>query len=280
VLMRLERAHTEVVQVESERARTARMRAVGSLVGLKQVNFTDLALSLYLPAGPSLDRSFHHALLKDLQRDYERTGGCAEQPALRREMKAVQQFLDARSQGGKAVAIFSCSPADFFQVRPLPGDVAAQVWIDRSLHLDPLVSAIAEHPPALLVAVDKERARVFRLFLDEIEELADIAGEPINRQAQGGWAQSRFQRHEDLHAEANVRRVVRWILQLPPGLFTRVAVAGPVEARASFINQLPNRIHGALIELSAPLYLQSSSLAQHLRRAYLRSTLVPQGFRP
>jgi peptide subunit release factor 1 (eRF1) len=271
VLGRLARAHSEVMQVASERARPASIRAVGLLVGLKQVNFTDLALSLYLPAGPSLDRSFHHALLKDLQRDYERTGSSAEQSALRREMKAAQQFLDARSQGGKALAIFSCTPADFVQVRHLPGEVAAQVWIDRSLHLDPLVSAIAEHPPALLVAVDKERARVFRLFLDDIEELADIAGEPIKRQEQGGWAQSRFQRHEDLHAEGNVRRVVRWILQLPPGLFTRVAVAGPIEARVSFINQLPNRLRGAVIELSAPLYLDSPSLAEHLRGAYLRS---------
>jgi peptide subunit release factor 1 (eRF1) len=243
---------------------------VGLLVGLRQVNFKDLALSLYLPAGPSLDRSFHHALLKDLQRDYERTGGSAEQSALRREMQAVQQFLGARSEGGKALAIFSCTPADFVQVRHLPGDVAAQLWIDRWLHLDPLVSAIAEHPPALLVAVDKERARVFRLFLDEIEELADIAGEPIKRQAQGGWAQSRFQRHEDLHAEGNIRRAVRWMLQLPPGLFTRIAVAGPVEARASFINQLPGRLRAAVIELAAPLYLESSSLAEHLRGAYLQ----------
>jgi Bacterial archaeo-eukaryotic release factor family 10 len=111
--------------------------------------------------------------------------------------------------------------------------VPAQLWIDRWLHLDPLVSAIAQQPPALLVAVDKERAPVFRLVLDEIEELADIAGEPINRQGQGGWAQSRFQRHEDLHADWNVRRVVRWILRLPPGLFTRIAVAGPVEARTT-----------------------------------------------
>jgi peptide subunit release factor 1 (eRF1) len=280
VLVRLARAHSEVMQVDSERARTARIRAVGLLVGLSQVNFTELALSLYLPAGPSLDRSFHHALLKDLQRDYERTGGSAEQAALRREMKAVQQFLDARSQGGKALAIFSCTSANFAQVRHLAGNVPAQLWIDRWLNLDPLVSAIAEQPPALLVAVDKERARVFRLVLDEIEELADITGEPIKRQAQGGWAQSRFQRHEDLHAEANVRQVVRWILQLPPGLFTRVAVAGPVEARVSFINQLPSRLHSAVIEVSAPLYLQSPSLAEHLRRAYLRSTLAPQGFRP
>ncbi len=258
------------MQVASEGARGAGIRAVGLLAGLRQVRFTDLALSLYLPAGPSLDQSFHHALLKDLQRDYERTGRSAEQAALRRELKAVRQFLDASSQGGKALAIFSCTPADFAQVRHLPGDVSAQLWIDRWLHLDPLISAIAEHPPALLVAVDKERARVFRLVLDEIEELADIAGEPIKRQAQGGWAQSRFQRHEDLHAEGNVRRTVRWILQLPPGLFTRVAVAGPVEARASFINQLPGRLRAAVIELSAPLYLQSSSLAEHLRGAYLQ----------
>jgi peptide chain release factor subunit 1 len=245
---------------------------VGFLAGLRQVNFTDLALSLYLPAGPSLDQGVHHALLKDLQRDYERTGGSAKQAALRRELKAVQRFLDARSQGGRSLAIFSCTPAGFSQVRPLPGDVPAQVWVDRWLHLEPLLTAIAQHPPALLVAVDKERARVFRLDLDEIEELADIAGEPIKRQAQGGWAQSRFQRHEDLHAEGNIRRVVRWILELPPGLFTRVAVAGPVEARTSFINQLPSRLHGAVIELSAPLYLESSSLAEHLRGAYLRSS--------
>jgi peptide subunit release factor 1 (eRF1) len=268
VLGRLERAHSEVMQVTSQRARTTGKTAVGLLAGLRQVRFTDLALSLYLPAGPSLDQRFHHALLKDLQRDFERTGRSAEEAALRRELKAVQQFLDERSQGGKSLAIFSCTPAGFFQVRHLPGDVPAQVWIDRWLHLDPLVSAIAEHPPALLVAVDKERARVFRLFLDDIEELADIAGEPIKRQAQGGWAQSRFQRHEDLHAEGNVRRVVRWILQLPPGLFTRLAVAGPIEARVSFINQLPSRLRGAVIEISAPLYLDSPSLAEHLRGVY------------
>lgn len=263
------------MQVVSERSRAAGIQAVGLLAGLRQVRFTDLALSLYLPGGPSLDQSFHRALLKDLQREYGQTGRSIEQAALARELKAVQQFLDDRSQGGRSLAIFSCTPAGFFQVRHLPGNVRAQIWIDRWLQLDPLVSALAECPPALLVAVDKERVRVFRLVLDEIEELADIAGEPIKRQAQGGWAQSRFQRHEDLHAEWNVRRTVRWILQLRPGLFTHIALAGPVEARASFINQLPTRLQGAVIQLSAPLYLESARLARHLRGAYRQAVAGP-----
>ena len=257
------------MQVASKRVDAAEVRTVGLLAGLRQVTFTDLALSLYLPGGPSLDQSFHHALLKDLQRDYDRTGHSAEHDALRREFKAVQEFLDDHPQGGKPLAIFSCTLTDFFEVRHLPGDVPAQLWIDRSLHLEPLIKILAGYPPALLVAVDKERTRVFRLVLDETEELSDIAGEPIKRHAQGGWSQSRFQHHEDFHAESNISRTVRLIVQLPPHLLTCIAVAGPVEARASFINQLPAHLRPSVIELSAPLYLRSARLADHLRDAYL-----------
>jgi hypothetical protein len=262
--------HSQAMQVASERTREARIRAVSLLAGLRPVRFTELALSLYLPAGPSLDQRYHHALLKNLHRDYERTGGAVEQDALGRELKAVRQFLDEHPQGGKPLAIFSCTLAGFFEVRRLPGDVPVQLWTDRSLHLEPLVEVFAGYPPALLVGVDKERARVFRLVLDETEELADMRGESIHRQQQGGWAQSRFQHHEDLHADWNIRRIVRWIVRLAPLSLSCIAVAGPPEARASFMHQLPERLREAVIELSAPLYLESPSLAEHLRHVYLQ----------
>jgi Bacterial archaeo-eukaryotic release factor family 10 len=262
--------HSQPMQIASETTREPRISAVSLLAGLRPVWFTELALSLYLPAGPSLDQSYHHALLKNLHRDYERTGSAVEQNALGRELKAVQQFLDEHPQGGKPLAIFSCAPAGFFEVRRLPGDVRAQLWTDHSLHLEPLLEAFVAYPPALLVGVDKERARVFRLVLDETEELADMRGESIHRQQQGGWAQSRFQHHEDLHADWNIRRIVRWIVRLAPLSLSCIAVAGPPEARASFIHQLPERLRKAVMELSAPLYLESPSLAEHLRDAYLR----------
>ncbi|HYM50464.1 MAG TPA: Vms1/Ankzf1 family peptidyl-tRNA hydrolase [Candidatus Limnocylindrales bacterium] len=232
---------------------------------LQQAQFEGLALSLYLPAGPALDQAFHHALLKDLERDWTKVLTREKRLALEREIRRVGAFLDQRSAGGRPLAIFSSEPADLLEIYRLPSDVTAELRIDRRLYLDPLVSMLGVLP-LLIVAVDKERGRVFTSILDRVQQVAELRGEPIKHQRQGGWSQEKYQRREDLRAEGNARAVVDWIVRHRETYPGPIVVVGPPKARATFIQQLPDPLHAALLgEFAAPLYATSGALTEQLR---------------
>ena len=215
---------------------------IDPIAELQRLQFKDFALSLYLPASPALDQAFHHALLKDLLRDWSNVMSGRRRLALDREMKRTRRFFDERSAGGRPLAIFACEPASLFEVYRLPQDVAAQLWVDRQLHLNPLLEMLDRHTESLIVAVDKERARVFRRVLTRLDRVAELRGEPIKRQRQGGWSAEKFQRHEDQKSEGNVQAAVDWIAAHRDAYPGPITVIGPPEARAQLLRALPDSL--------------------------------------
>ncbi len=239
---------------------------VDPLARLAQARFEDFALTLYLGRGPALDQSFHHALLKDPEKQQETNLDAQRVHALHRELLRVRRFLDFEFQGGKPLAVFSSEPAGFLETRRLPEDVGNRLWVDRELHLEPLQRLLERHPPAVIAVVEKERVRIFILILDRVEPLADLRGDPVKRHRQGGWSDTRYQRRADLDAESNLKAAADWMTSRfgdPPG---PVYLAGPIEARASFVHHLTDQWHDAVVsELSVPAYLESPELDERIR---------------
>lgn len=238
---------------------------IDPIAELQQAEFPELALSLYLPANPALDQPYHHAILKQLLRDWSDVMSPLRRRALEREMKRTSSFFDERSVGGWPLAIFACEPADFFEVYRLPQDVTAQLWVSRRLQLDPLLQML-RHSASLIVATDKERARLFGRVLTAVSEVAALEGKSIDRQRQGGCSAEKFQRHEDLKSEGNIKAVVDWIVLHRDAYPGPITVIGPPEAREELLAALPKSLQRAVLTQTAgPLYLPTGTLEQRLR---------------
>jgi peptide chain release factor subunit 1 len=236
------------------------------LARLRQVRLQDLALSVYLPPGPALDRRYYQAALKDLEK--EQTGLDKDaRCALDRELTRARSYLEQYHPSGKALCMFSCEPARLFEAGQLPRDAGARLTLASKLDLEPLIAIAREHPPALVVVADKARARVFTVTLGECEEVADLEGDPVRRHRQGGWSDRRFQRHEDELAHGNLKAAVDWIDSFAPA-GARLYVAGPPEARSGFKHLLPKRLHQSLAgEFAANLGISPTQLLDRLKAA-------------
>jgi hypothetical protein len=224
--------------------------------------FEEMALSLYLPAGPAPDRKFHHALIKDLEREWKEDAECGS--AAQRELAVVKRFLDARSFAGRPLAIFSYEPRSIFEVRLLPEELGTILKFDHRFYVEPLRKLLRRHPPAVVAVVDKEHARVFEVVLGDCQEVAEFEGEPVKHHKQGGSHQASNQRHMENLAHSNLKAAVDW-LAARTGPPAPLYVGGPTEARSSFIRLLPKRVRERVAgEFPAQLTIAPAELLEKM----------------
>lgn len=234
---------------------------------LAALRFPELALSAYLPTDRGAGHGYYRAVLDDLvAADLHKLSG-RERSALRRETPAVEAALAKRRFDCPAVAVFSCQPRGLLRiwrlVEPLPG----RITVARELDLAPVRLQLYSHSPALAVIVDKHRARLYALVLDELTEVGQVEGLPIRRHKQGGWSATALQRRQDEHARGNLSEVADAVTRLlERDGYRRLILAGPPEARCALKALLPAPVPGLLTtEGSVPMYASGNELTARLR---------------
>src|SRR6185295_7934426 len=132
---------------------------------------TDCAISFYFqPSRPKNKSHREDAILaKDLVRQALREAqkdgrnGCA-----RSDLQRIQE-LSADWQGSKtAKVVFACSSRNLWREFDFFTDLATtELFVNRRFHLKPLVLVLRAQPRLWAVVVDRHRARIFDLYLDE-----------------------------------------------------------------------------------------------------------------
>lgn len=140
--------------------------------------------------------------------------------------------------------------------------ISASCHWRRGAFLRPVVEAMDEHERYGVVLTDKQRARIFTLYMGELVEHTDLLSPTSRRTATTGtdrwWSQKRFQRHHDGEVAAHAKRVVEALADLSlRSPFDRLIVAGPTEAASQVARLLPKRLHGKLAE-TVPLAVTAS----------------------
>ncbi len=231
-----------------------------------QINGQPPILSVYLEAGPVRDQKFHESLLTDLAK---RQNGEAEGPlerTVQRELRRIRSYLELYPADGQPLAIFSGLEAGIFEVHRLPETVTTQMWIEDHRHDEPLLTLLKRHPRTVIVAADKERARIFVEALGEIHLVQEVTGEPIRRHRQGGIHRAPYQRRIDIHSDRNLHAVAEWLDHYIDGSHPAIYLAGPPEAMSSLREQLSPKLQRAVLgELHVPLYMKTPQLAEELR---------------
>jgi len=187
------------------------------------------------------------ALLRRLRSD------APEDEALARAADRALALLEETAPQGRTALVVINEGAGVAEVHPLRVRLAHGVWWKRGAHLRPLLEAMDEYERYAVVLTDKQRARIFTIYMGEITEHEDLWSPTEGRVAATArderWSQARQQRHHDQQVAHHAKRVVEALQELALRLrFDRLIVAGPTEAAAAVARLLPKRLHGKLVE--------------------------------
>jgi peptide subunit release factor 1 (eRF1) len=209
-----------------------------------RVSPTGKVLSVYLATGPQQAegqgyilslRDGCRALRADLPPGDERKFEAAV-------AQAESYIAETLTPGGPGVAIFASGSPEYFHVAPLPSLPVDEVVWDSGPQLHQLQAVLDDYERVAVALFDKERTRLFSVFLGEIESQQSFEDEVPGKQATGDWfalAQARYARHHEEHVARHAKRTVTALMEmLRTRPFDRLFLAGPDEALTMLRGQL------------------------------------------
>jgi peptide chain release factor subunit 1 len=191
-----------------------------------------------------------------------------ERGALERDLERIGHWFrnEFSRDGVRGVAVFAAGLADLFLPLTLQSPVDNEVRISSQLYLAPLVRLVGLGDGALVAYVGRERGDVYRLSAGQLTPLVDERAEVPGRHDQGGWSQSRYERHIETIVDRHLREVAealdRCVRRLKD---VRVVLAGSEQTRSGFEELLAPETRAALVgwvaveaHVDAPRLLEAS----------------------
>ena len=206
-------------------------------------------LSLYLGLEPRRQvKGSYRAVFEDLVKETRASLDETTREVLEKETRLVGEWIEGHRPGGKGLAVFSSSADQFWRAYFLPVCVEDHMAFEPRPDVAPLFDVVDEYERYVVALVDKEKARLFAVFVGQIEELDMLEDEVPPRTDQGGLSQSHFQRHHELHVLWHLKRVVDHLARLfGRRKFDRLILAGHEEATSELRRLLPRALAHRLI---------------------------------
>jgi peptide chain release factor subunit 1 len=100
----------------------------------------------------------------------------------------------------------------------------------------------------IVAVVSREQGRIYRLRGGRLQDVADLTEEQPGRHDQGGWSQSRFQRHIENLVLEHLKAVADELGKLVRARHaTRLVIVCAEEMRTEFENALPTEARNAIV---------------------------------
>jgi peptide subunit release factor 1 (eRF1) len=204
-------------------------------------------LSVYLEVDQSRAANLRGEFVTALKarlRAIEQRLGEAQREAFRADADRVLRFVADHEPRAKTLVAFADDSAGFFWSGELRASLPTDARWEPKPYLRPLLEVVDEHEPYAVVLVDKQRARLFTVFLGEVEEEREaIAAADVRHKKASGtdhWrSHMRFQRQDDMHVQSHLRQVAHLLEEVARGtVFHRLVLAGPVEATSELARVL------------------------------------------
>jgi peptide chain release factor subunit 1 len=220
-------------------------------------------LSIYLNVDQSravnLNRGFEAALRNLLRKLEEKTEEIVQRKDL---LSAVEHALHAVQQYGphaRSLVMF-CEPGGVLWQRELTVSIESSVRWGGRPYIRPLLEAFEEFKRYAVVLTDKGQARLFTVFLDQIEEHVDaLATEEVKHikspGSDHGRSQMQVQRKADGHVRHHLKNVAELLVQVADEhSFEHLILAGPVAATNELQGLLPTPLRRTLVgTLAVPM---------------------------
>ncbi|HWP58955.1 MAG TPA: VLRF1 family aeRF1-type release factor [Candidatus Acidoferrales bacterium] len=213
-------------------------------------------LSVYLDLDQSkscnLNRRFE-AALKEMLRAVEATVNQSQRAHFTADAARVQEFVSRLQLEGKALVLFCDDSENFLWARQINAPVRNQAhWSDRP-YLLPLLNILDDYERYGVALVDKAQARLFTIFMGEIEEHREAWAEASVRRVKTTGtdhllSERRFQRRADTHAHWHLKGVAEMLDEIVDRYsFDRLLLAGPPEATGELQSLLSKRVRARVV---------------------------------
>ena len=165
----------------------------------------------------------------------------------------IQDFVESYRPQAKGLVIFCDSSEDFFSAHEIHVPVKTEARWSEKPYLRPLLEIIDEHERYGVILTDRAQARLFSIFLGEIEEYREALAEAdVMRFKSSGRdhirSQTRHQRRADKRALWHLKQVAEIMEGVAERLaFDRLVLAGPVEAINEVYRQLSKALRAKVI---------------------------------
>jgi peptide chain release factor subunit 1 len=184
---------------------------------------------------------------------------------LRDDLRRIDTLLsspDAPFKGAHALAVFSCTAEELFEVVKLSRPVPRQVVIEPTPYVAPMITA-AERRSWLVALVDRRSARVLAGSGDRLAERARVEDSVHGRHERGGWSQANYERSIEADVDAHLKHIAeildrRW----RQGRFDRVAIGGQQETVPRFEKLLSDEVRRHLAPGRVDVDLSSATDVQ------------------
>lgn len=169
------------------------------------------------------------------------------------DFNKIESFLQTeRESFKKSLVIYSSVKNNFWVRYDLNVDIKDDLIIDKTPYTTPLFDLLDNYQKYGVVVVDKRTARVFLVFLGDIEEYGMLHHEDVpGKHKKGGWfalAEKRYERHIDYHVKMHLKDVLdKFSDFLKDKEIRRLIIAGPDEAISEFIDIIPNEIKQKIV---------------------------------
>lgn len=225
--------------------------ALAELVGFEVTGQRVLSVVLGLDPERQIERDYL-VVFRNLVR--EQAGNLDDEGRKELEIEAerVETFLTQTPPEGLGVLIYSCTPAGFWRVYYLPEAPADAVYFTPKPRLRPALDLLDENERYAVVLADRDSARILIVSQRDIEDWWQLQSVVPGRHKQGGWSQANFQRSHDKAVDDHLKSVRDHLTQMDSEMaFNRIAIGGPTETTARFMNLLPAALREQVIDTFA-----------------------------
>jgi peptide subunit release factor 1 (eRF1) len=95
--------------------------------------------------------------------------------SVRGDIDRIEEVAQEKRWTPGAVALFSCSGRGFFEAVQLPRGVPDRLMVDETPWVRPMLAVLDEYHRSCVVVVDREIARIFELYQDEMREIDKLS---------------------------------------------------------------------------------------------------------
>lgn len=211
-------------------------------------------LSLYLPLFQDTNDVDYNIELKNLLRSanqrYEKSTGEQLPGEFDELFEDIRIFIrDNSAKYKRGIALFAAPERGILDARSVPGSIESSAIVDARPNLAPLIHLVEDYAPYCTCIISRDEARIYTGHLDEIEEHSHLKDDEVPGQHdQGGWSQSRYERHIEDHVHRHFKRVAQILFDmLENNEYQHLIIGGPEEVVSGFEDFLHQYVTERLI---------------------------------
>lgn len=222
-------------------------------------------LSVYLDVDQSrasnLNREFEATLGNILREIEQQLEGTESREEFTADAQRIRAFVSDYTPNALGLILFCDASEDFFWQYALRASIRNEARWSPTPYLRPLLEVFDEYERYGVIVTDRQQARLFTVFIGEIEEHVDVFN-PVKIKlfkttGTDRWrSQMNFERKVDVHARWHLKHVADLMDHLAmEHAFDRLILAGTSDVTSELYHLLPKRLRSRVVAtIHLPLY--------------------------